>query len=69
MRAHTQCTARGHEERGAGEGRTKQWEAETLGDLWKGEGLGGVHMVNKMDTTGTFRSLHDKDFHEGKQGI
>ena len=31
----------GHETRGAGEGRTKQWGAETLGDLWKGEGWGG----------------------------
>ena len=38
-----------------GEGRTKQWETETLGDLWKGEGWGGVHGVNKMDATGTFR--------------
>ena len=24
-------------------GRTKQWGAETLGDLWKGEGCGGEH--------------------------
>ena len=27
-----------------------------------------VHRVNKMDTTGTFRSLHDMDFQEGKTG-
>ena len=38
-------------------------------DLWKGEGWGGVHRVNKMDTTAAFRSLHDRDFQEGKQGI
>ena len=29
----------------------------------------GTQRVNKMDTTGTFRSLHDSDFQEGKQGI
>ena len=34
-----------------------------------GEGWGGVHRVNTMDTTGTVRSLHDRDFQEGKQGI
>ena len=26
-----------------GEGSTKQWRTETLGDLWKGEGWGGEH--------------------------
>ena len=26
-----------------------------MGDLWKGEGLGREHGVNKMDITGTFR--------------
>ena len=40
---------------------------ETLGDLWKREGWGGVHRVNKMDTTRAFKSLHDRDFPEGKQ--
>ena len=55
MRANTQRTARGHETRGAGVGRTKPWQTETLGDLWKGEGWGGVHRVYKMDTTGTIR--------------
>ena len=59
-----------------GEGRTKQWETGTLvflffcgRDLWKGEGGGGVHGVNKMDTTGTFGSFHHRDFQEGMQGI
>ena len=33
----------GHETREAEEGRTKQWGTETLGDVWKGEGWGGVH--------------------------
>ena len=32
------------------------------------EGRGGVHRVNKMDTTRTFISLHDRDFQEGKAG-
>ena len=27
-------------------------ETETIGDLWKGEGWGRVHRVNKMDTSG-----------------
>ena len=57
------------ETRGAGEGRTKQCGTETFGDLWKGEGWGGVHKENKMDTTRTFRSLQSRDFQEGKQGI
>ena len=33
----------------------EQWGTDTLGNLWKGEGWGGVHRVNKMDTTGTCR--------------
>ena len=45
MRANTHRTARGHETRGAGEGRTKQWGTETLGDLWKGEGCSGEQGV------------------------
>ena len=48
------------------EGRTKEWGTEILGDLWNGEGCGRVHGVNKMDTTGTSRSLHDRDLKEGK---
>ena len=31
-----------------GEGSTKQRGTETTGYLWKGEGWGGVHRVNKM---------------------
>ncbi len=63
MRANTQCTTRG-----AGEGRTKQWGTETFGDLWKGEGWGGEHGVCKMDTTGTFRTLHDRELSGRKAG-
>ncbi len=48
-----------------GEGRTKQWGTETSGDLWKGEGWDGEHRVYKMDTTGIFRSLHDRDIEGG----
>ena len=50
----------GHETRGTGVGRTKQWVTETLGDLWKGEGWDGEHGEYKMDITGTFRTLHDR---------
>ena len=58
----------GQETRGAGEGRTKQWGTEISGDLWKGEGLAGEHRVNKMDTTGTFRSLHNRELLGRKAG-
>ena len=57
------------ETRGAGEEGKKKWGTKTLGDLRKGEGWGGQHGVYKMDTTGTIRSVHDRDFQEGKQGI
>ena len=50
-----------------GDGRTKQWGTETL-DLWKGEGWDGVHGVNKMDTTGTFRTLQDRELSGRKAG-
>ena len=46
---------------------TKQWGTETIGDLWKGEGWGGVHRVNKMDTTGTFRKK-SREFEGGGFG-
>ena len=49
-------------------GRTKQWGTETLGDLWKGEGWGGEHGVYKMDITGTFRTLHDRELSGRKAG-
>ena len=34
-----------------------------------GEGWSRVHKVYKMDMTGNFRSLQDRDVQEGKQGI
>jgi len=55
MRANTLNIQQGEQEaREAGEGRKKTVE-QTLGDLWKGEGCGEVHRVNKMDTPGTIR--------------
>ena len=54
--------------RGVGEGRTQQWGTETLGDLWKGEGLGGEHRVYKMDITGTFRK-ESREFEGGGFGV
>ena len=51
-----------------GEGRTKQCGTEILGDLWKGEEWGGVHGVNKMDTTGTFRK-ESGEFEGGEFGV
>ena len=63
MRANTQCIARG-----AGVGRTKQWGKETFGDLWKGEGWGGVHGEYKMDITGIFRK-ESREFEGGGFGV
>jgi len=66
MRANKQG---GQETRGAGEGRTKQWETET-GDLWKGEGLDGEHGVNKIWTPqGLSGPYETGNFQEGKQRI
>ena len=65
MRANTQQG--GHETRGVGVGRTKQWRTETLRDLWKGEGWGVEHGENKMDTTGTFRK-ESREFEGGGFG-
>ena len=58
----------GHETRGAGVGRTKQWGTETLGDLWQGEGWGRKHGGYKMDTSGTFRK-ESREFEEGGLGV
>ena len=51
-----------------GEGRTKQWGTETLGDLWKGEGWGGEHEVYKTDTTETSRK-ESREFEGGGFGV
>ena len=64
---HTECTTRGAGDKMGGEGRTKQWGTESL-DLLKGEGWDGAHGVNKMDTTGTFRTLHDRELSGKKAG-
>ena len=56
------------EARIVGEESTKQRETETLGDLWKGEGLGGVHGVYKMDTTETFRK-ESREYDGGGFGV
>ena len=58
----------GHETRGVGVGKTKQWGTKTLGDLWKGEGWGGEHWGNMMDITGTFRK-ESRDFEGGAFGV
>ena len=63
VRANTQLTTRW-----VGEGRTKQWGTEKLGDLWKGEGWGGEHGEYKMDTTGTFRK-ESREFEGGRFGV
>ena len=71
MRANMQKrTTRGAGDKRDGRGKEKKTSGkQTLGDLWKGESMDRVHRVNKMDTTRTFRSLHYRDFQEGKQGI
>ena len=70
MAANTQNIQMELETRGVGEGRTKQWGTETLGDLWKGEGWsgeqdGGEH---KMDITRTFRK-ESREFEGGGFGV
>ena len=47
---------------------TREWGTGTLGDLWKEEGWGGEHGVNEMDTTGTSRTLHDRELSGRKAG-
>ena len=44
-----------------GEGRTKHWGTETLGDLWKREGWG-------CGTRG-IQNGHYRDFQEGNQNL
>ena len=50
------------------EGSTKCWGTKTIGDLWKREGLSGVHGVNRMDTSVTFRR-ENREFEEGRFGV
>ena len=66
---HTEYITRGAGDKRDGRGSTKQWGTKTLGDLWKEEGWGRVHRVNKMDTTGTLRSLQYRDFEGGGFGV
>ena len=70
MRANTQNAQQGEQETSrVGEGREKnQWRTGTCGDLWKGEGWGRVHRVNKMDTTRTFRK-EGREFEGGGFGV
>ena len=69
MRANTQNVQQGEQEtRGAGEGRKIKWGTETLLDLWKGEGWGGEHRVNKIHTTGTFRK-ESREIEGGAFGV
>ena len=58
----------GGRRRGVGEVRTKQGGTKTLGDLCKGEGWGGENGINKMDTTGTLSTLHDRELSGRKAG-
>ena len=61
MRAITQNAQQGMH-------NNKQWGTQRF-DLWKGEGWDGAHGVNKMDTTGTFRTLHNTELSGRKAGI
>ena len=50
-----------------------EWEGQnsgeqSLGDLWKGKGWGRVHVVFKIDTTGTFRK-ECREFEGGGFGV
>ena len=70
IKANTQNVQQGEQETreagGEGQNSGEQRHEEICGRERDGARL---HRVNKMDTSGTFRSLHDRDFHEGKQGI
>ena len=69
MRANTQKRTA----RGATYKRGRRGKEKNIGEQRHEESCGresnGVHKVNKMDNTGTFRSLNERDFQEGKQGI
>ena len=69
IRANTQnINQREKKTRGAGEGSQQQQGTVALRDLWKGEGWGWVHRVNKMDTPGTFRK-ENREFEGGGFGV
>ena len=55
MRVNTQRTARQGMRQEGQESEGQNSGEQTLGDLWRREGWGGEHGVNKMDITGTFR--------------
>ena len=64
MRVNTQNVQQGEQEtRCLGEGKNSEEQR-----LWKGEGLGRVHWVNKMDTTATFRK-ESREFEGGGFGV
>ena len=64
-----------HKTYNKGSRRQEGWEREaqnrreqTSGDLRKGEGSGGIHVVNMMETTGTFRK-ESMEFEGGGFGV
>ena len=63
-----------HIKRGAGGWRDGRGKHKTVVNIYMRRYVeesrrSGVYGVNKMDTSGTFRSLHDRNFQEAKQGI
>ena len=70
MRAHTQNVQQGEQETRGAEREGKYSGERRHEEICGRERDGGrVHRVNKMDTIGTLRSLHNRDIQEGKQGI
>ena len=70
MRANTRNVQQGEQEiRGVGEGRTKQWGEQRREEICGRKRNGAGYMGKKMmDTTRTFRTLHDRELSGRKVG-